>query len=459
MTPPLLARRLAEYAYHYPQEDLPSSTISLAKLRVLDSLACIVGAYDAPPVNKALMIATTVPVNAATLFGTRQQTTPDMAAFVNGIMVRYLDYNDGYMGKEPGHPSDNIPACLAVAEAYHCSGLALLSAIILAYDIQIRLQDAARLNSKGWDHVNFVNVSAAAACGKLMGLTAEEIEQAINLSLSGHIAMRQVRVGTLSDWKGCSAANATRNAVFCAQLAGVGMTGPAPVFEGDMGFYQQISGNFELPLPTPSALQENDFAIHRSLTKTFPTNGELHTAIWAALTLREQLHANGEIARIVIETSAFNVRVLADKNKWHPTTRETADHSLPYNVAVALLDGEISAQSYASEMLQRADILALMTVTEVVECEQLTALFPARLANRITVHFRTGETLTCEQLSGPGSVEQPMTRHHFENKFRQCASAFLPCAAQDAVLSFVDSLEQQHTYTALFDALVPSTNS
>jgi 2-methylcitrate dehydratase len=449
-----IARQLARYSSALDAERLPSSVLACVRQRVVDSLACIVGAYDAPPVSAGLALARSVPVPASTLFGTQSKTTPDLAAFVNGVMVRYLDYNDGYMGKEPGHPSDNIPACLAVAEAESRTGRELVAAIVIAYEIQMRLQDAASLNRHGWDQANYINVASAAAASRLLGLDEDQTEQAINIALNGHIAMRQVRSGALSDWKGCSAANASRNAVFAAQLARHGMTGPAPIFEGKMGLFAQLTGEFELDVDQFGGANTDDFAILRSLTKSFPTNGELHTAVWAAIELRDAIADPGQIDEILIETSEFNCRVLADADKWRPATRETADHSLPYNVARALLDGDITIESYGAEKISQPNVLALMDRTTVREDPALTALFPGRLANRIIVTLKSGERLVREVRTGPGSVETPMTDADFERKFRRTATHHLKPGAPDQVLAFVASLEKQTSYAPLFGAMV-----
>ncbi len=449
-----LAKRLANYAHDFPVTELPDHIRAIARSRFLDSLACILGAYDAAPVNTAVAYASSVPGTACGLFGSALKTTSEVAAFANGVMVRFLDYNDGYMGLEPGHPSDNIPACLAVAQAEQTGGEDLIAAIVLAYEIQMRLQDAASLNKKGWDHVNYINVSAAAAAGKLMKLDVDGIEQAINIALSGHLALRQVRSGTLSDWKGCSAANAARNALFAAQLARQGMTGPAPIFEGAMGFEKQVTGELALDVDAFGTLENGDFAIRRSLTKTFPTNGELHTAVWAAIDLRERVGDLAGIESIRIETSEFNQRVLADgADKWRPRTRETADHSLPYNVARALLDGDITLDSYSPAKIAEPAAQALMDKTTVTVDPALTALFPKHLANRVIVTPYGGEPLVSEVISGPGSVETPMTDAAFENKFRKMAAPHLTETAQDAVLRFVADLDRQPDYEPLFDAM------
>lgn len=449
-----LARRIARYACALSIDDVPEQVNARVQQRFVDSLACILGAYDAGPVRTAVAVASGTPQPSSTVFGTGLRTTPELAAFANGIMVRFLDYNDGYMGREPGHPSDSIPACLAVAEAEGATGSELMAAIVVAYEIQMGLQDAASLNKRGWDHVNYVNVAMAAAAARLMKLDEAQTEQAINIALSAHIAMRQVRSGSLSDWKGCSAANAARNAIFSATLARHGMTGPAPVFEGEMGFFKQVTGAFELDVGNFGGRENGHFAILRSLTKTFPTNGELHTAVWAGIDLRQKLSDIDAIAAVRIETSEFNLRVLADTpEKWRPRTRETADHSLPYNVARALLDGDITIESYSAERIADPRALALMSKTTVSEDAALTKLFPKRLANRVTVELASGEAFTSERISGPGSLETPMTDEDFERKFRCMAAPRIGRAAQDRVLEFVCDLANQTAYEPLFDAM------
>lgn len=457
MSTPTLARRLARYACELNAETLPEAVLACVRQRLLDSLACVLGAYGAKPVEAAIALAAQTPQAASSVFGTTLRTTPELAAFANGSMVRFLDYNDGYMGLEPGHPSDNIPACLALAEAEGASGRELIAAIVVAYEIQMRLQDAASLNKRGWDHVNYINVAMAAAAARLLKLDEARTEQAINIALSGHLAMRQVRSGALSDWKGCSAANAARNAIFAANLARHGMTGPAPVFEGEMGLFKQVTGEFALDVEDFGSAANGRFAILRSLTKTFPTNGELHTAVWAGIDLRGRLADLAQVEAIHIETSEFNRRVLADSaEKWRPRTRETADHSLPYNVARALLDGDISLASYAPEQIADPRAIALMSRTTVTEDPALTRLFPRYLANRVTLRLTSGETLSSEMLSGPGSLETPMGDADFERKFRKMAQPHISQDAQDEVLAFVARLERQTQYSPLFAAMLRS---
>ena len=189
-----IARQLASYTREFGSLGLPDVVIECVKNRFVDSLACVLGAYGSAPVKAAVAYAASQPGTASSVFGAKVKTSPELAAFANGTMVRYLDYNDGYMGLEPGHPSDNIPACLALAEVEGATGNELICAIALAYEIQMRLQDAASLNKRGWDHVNYINVAMAAAAAKLMKLDQMQTEHAINIARvryqTGKVALR-----------------------------------------------------------------------------------------------------------------------------------------------------------------------------------------------------------------------------------------------------------------------------
>src|SRR5881409_1941646 len=284
-----LAELLAEYSASLDYKDLPEKIVHEAKKRVVDSLGCAVGAFNAEPVQMTRDIAMQVSVKkGSTILGTRKKTTPDLGAFVNGIMVRYFDYNDTYLSLEPAHPSDNIGPCFSVAESERGTGKDLLLSIILAYEIQCRLCDAADLRHRGWDHVCYGLPSTALATGKLMDLDSEKMTQAVNLALNSHITMRQVRAGELSMWKGCSFANAARNGVFSALLAREGMTGPSPIFEGEMGFFKQVSGPFQISINDFGG-RKGSFKIAETYLKFFPAEIHSQTSIWAALEARTEM--------------------------------------------------------------------------------------------------------------------------------------------------------------------------
>ncbi|MEV0225689.1 MmgE/PrpD family protein [Streptomyces sp. NPDC050704] len=182
--------------------------------------------------------------------------------------------------------------------------------------------------------------------------------EAINIAVNGHIALRQMRAGSLSQWKGCSAPSAARNGIVAVHLAQHGFTGPSPIFEGEMGFMNQITGVFSLDVGEFGNRDNQSYAVSRTLTKMLPMNGEKQTAVWAALVVRDRIPDIEEIASVQVDTTRVGYAFLGkDPDKWRPATRETADHSLPYTVARALLDGEITTASYSDEAI--ADPVAL----------------------------------------------------------------------------------------------------
>src|SRR5258706_2174459 len=236
-----LAERLAAYAHDLRYEDLDAATIERAKTIVIDPIGCGVGAWDERPVRACREIALSV-TGPATVIGTHRRTTIELAAFANGAAFRYLDFNDTYVGRFAAHPSDNIAACLAVAEAERASAQELIAAIVIAYEVNCRLVDAFDISARGWDPPVFGLPAVALAAGRLMKLGPGQLGHAVHIAINDHVPLAQTRVGALSDWKGIAAAEAGRNAVFAARLARARLTGPAPIFEGKSGFFAQGSG-------------------------------------------------------------------------------------------------------------------------------------------------------------------------------------------------------------------------
>src|SRR5471032_899183 len=236
-----LAARLAAYADRLRYEDIDAATVERVKTHVIDTIGCGIGAFDERPVGICRDVALAAGGNA-TIIGTNRRTTPDLASFANGAAFRYFDFNDTYVGRFSVHPSDHIAACLAVAEAERASAQELITSIVIAYEVNCRLVDALDITTRGWDPPVMSLPAVALAAGKLMKLSPDQLTQADNLAINDHIPMAQTRVQTLSDWKGFADAEAARNAVFGTLLARGGLTGPAPIFEGLSGFFQQVSG-------------------------------------------------------------------------------------------------------------------------------------------------------------------------------------------------------------------------
>jgi 2-methylcitrate dehydratase len=374
----MIAVRLAEYAQSLRYEDLSAAVVHEVKRRVLDSIGCAMSAFHAPPCRIARRLAQSVKVtDGATVWGTTHRTLPDLATFANGALVRYLDFNDTYLAKEPAHPSDNIAAVLAVAEARRASGRDIILAIALAYEIQCRLCDAAALRPRGWDHVTYGPFSSALAAAKILNLSAAKSLQAVNLAGVANVALRQTRVGDVSMWKACAFSNAARNGVFAAMLAQHGMTGPSPIFEGDKGFMKLVSGSFDLPAfggEKEGPQKHVRFKILDTYIKHYPVEYHAQTAVEAAIAVRDDLlKSEGPqgLANIsAVEIGSYDVAIEIigrDPEKWRPRTRETADHSFPYGVAVALLDGTVTLRSFDEKRMNDPVLQALMYKVSVVQ--------------------------------------------------------------------------------------------
>src|SRR5262250_2951781 len=339
--PPLLAARLAAYAESLRYDDLDAATVERVKSHVIDTIGCGIAAFDERPVKICRDVALAVP-GSATVIGTGRRTTVDLASFANGAAFRYYDLNDAYVGKFAGHPSDHIAACLAVAEGERSSAEELVTAIVVAYEVNCRLIDAFDITTRGWDPPVFSLPAVALAAGKLMKLDRERLTQAVNLAVNDHIPMAQTRVQTLSDWKGLADAEAGRNAVFAAILARGGLTGPAPIFEGSSGFFQQVSG--PATIDTDSFGRRGvPFRIHRCSLKPYPAVIYTQTAVVAAIEVAKEVGSLDRISAIEIATTRRGFeRTGSEAEKWSPQTRETADHSLPYITARAMVDGDIT---------------------------------------------------------------------------------------------------------------------
>ena len=439
-----LAVRLAQYVLSTGFGKLDPTTVKEMKARVVDALGCAMGAFGEKPIQMARRSALGLRSGGKSrILGTPFRSSPDLAAFVNGFMVRYFDYNDTYLSKEPAHPSDNLAPCLAVAEAEGSSGREFLAAAAAAYEVQCRLCDAADIRHRGWDHVNYGLVSTSLAASKLMELSLTKATQAVNIALNGHIAMRQVRAGELSMWKGASFANAARNGVFAASLAREGVTGPSPIFEGEMGFFRQVSGPFDLDVERFGG-RGGSYKVNGTYVKYWPAEYHAQSAIWAALEIRRSAGARG-VESVLVETHEAGYSILGkDPEKWTPRTKETADHSMPFMVAMALARGKVDNSTYSTANLRDKESLALVAKVRVVEDPALTSLYPDRgMANRVTVSYEGGKRETAQVDLPKGHPANPMTKEDIEAKFLRLVGRHIEEPRARRVLKRLWALEEE----------------
>ncbi|MDE1865371.1 MAG: MmgE/PrpD family protein [Candidatus Micrarchaeota archaeon] len=446
-----IAEEISKYVNSVRFGDLPQSTVRITKDAIIDTFGCAIGASHERPAEIAKKVIPGGPSFPCSIINSGQRSDASCAGFVNGIMARYFDYNDSYEAKEFAHPSDNIMPLLAVAEWQKSSGKEALLAIALAYEMQCRLSDAASLWKRGWDHTSYGLVSVAACSSLLMGLTVEQTAQAINIALNANIAMRQVRAGELSMWKAVSFPNAARNAIFSAMLAADGMTGPAPIFEGEMGFWNQVSGKF--PFPTSKfGGNGGSFKINERITKYYPAEIRSQSAITAALKARKKIDSIKQIEKIDILTTESGYKVLGTgPEKWNPMTKETADHSLPYIVCAALIDGKIDNSSYLKSRFRRADIVSLLRRVTVKEKKGLTRIYPSCIANEVVIKLKGGRVIDEEVLYQKGHPKNPMSSGELKEKFEGLTKRYLTHGQMSSLLSELNKFERLKDVACLFE--------
>ncbi len=433
-------QRLADYVTGLTFEQLSAGAVHETKRRLIDTIGCGIGGYSSAPAAIALkMAAENSGKPPARVLGSGTTTSIEMAAFANTVMIRYLDCNDTYISKGSGHPSDMTGACLAVADAYRASGKNTLLSIVAAYEVFTALADVVGLRERGWDQGVFVVLGSAAGAAKLLGLTSGETADALAIAITSSIPTRQTRAGELAMWKGCATAAATRAGVFSALLAHKGMTGPTAAFEGKHGLWEQVTGPFELGRLGGEGAP---FGIERANLKFFPSEFHSQAPLWIALNLRSQVRVD-DIEAIDVETyyTAYS-EIGSEPEKWQPKTRETADHSLPYLLAVGLTDGRIDAESFSDERIRDPALRSLMQRIRVSENQDFTREFPAKLVTRIEVTTRAGQKLIETAAYPKGHAMNPLNDADLEGKFAGLTQRVLPPPRRDALVKALWDVDQ-----------------
>jgi 2-methylcitrate dehydratase len=434
---------LARYATELAYANLTPAAVHAAKRSLIDALGCAIGGYDSEPCQIARrMAAMRTGTPAARVLGTDDLTTPEMAAFTNAVMVRYLDANDMYISpiNGSGHPSDMLPGLMAVADAYQATGQELLTGMVVSYEMFAALARAVPLRARGWDQGLYVVLGVAAGASRLLKLSMEQTANAIAIAVSANVPTRQNRAGELAMWKGCATPSSTSSGVFAALLAREGVTGPTAAFEGKHGVWEQVTGPFELH---PMGGQEgSEFALEQVHLKYFPSEFHSQAPLWIALRLRERVPIE-QIAEINMRTyhMAYS-EIGSEPAKWDPQTRETADHSLPYILAVALREGTITTASFDLDRVLDPTLRPLMNKIRVSESEELTRQFPEKLPSEIELVTTGGERII-ERASYPkGHARNPMTDEEVEAKFRTFAEPIYGPKRCQAALAALWRLEE-----------------
>lgn len=446
------ANRLVEYTLSQRYEDLPPEVVKAAKRRVVDSLGCGLAAYLAPPAKIARHLA--LPVAGpfgSRVYGSLVRTAPDLAAFANGVMVRYLDFNDTYRSVDGTHPSDNIPALIAVAEAVGKGGKALLAAMAVSYEVQCRFADTVPFNDKGWDQPVAGVIACALGVGKILALSRDQLHHALALAIIPNLATHQTRVGELSMWKGCATAMGARQGVFAAFLAREGMTGPHDPIEGRNGLFAQAGGEkYEL---RPLAVRGQTFALSQTNLKRWPVRDSCQLAVDTGRDLRAKVRAEEiESLRVLTYRSAFRSSV-QDPELWVPQTRETADHSMPFSIAVTLLDGEVTPDTFSRARFLDADVLALMKRMKIEEDVEFSKQAPGVRNCRIEAFTKDGKRYVTHRQLTAEDIGRGMSDEEVNEKFTRLTRNMIVPARRKQLLDLIRNLEGVENMGSVVDLL------
>jgi len=448
-----VAAKLARFALDLKYENVSEEVLHKAKQMLLDTLGCALGGYSGEPSRITKNVVTSMGgAPESTVIGSGETIPCANAALANGVMVRYLDCNDSYFSPGGGHPSDMIPAVLALADPLGSDGRTVITAIVLSYEVFCRLSDEVVVSEHGWDQGIFSVIGATCGAGKIMGLNRETMSQAISLAVVPNLPMVVTRVGELSMWKGCATASATKAGIFAALLAQQGMSGPEAPFEGRGGLWghtgskQVVLGRF--------GNRGEPFRIMNTLFKSFPSQIHTQGPISLALELRSQVTPS-EIAAIRLRTYHTAVRgAAAEPEKWAPQTRETADHSIPYLVAIAFQDGAVTPASFTKERLQDPAVHELIAKMTVEEDPGFTKRFPKDYPCLLEVTTTAGRRLVVETSHPPGHRHNPLSDEQVGGKFSRLAGAVLPKERCKAVIDQLWSLEKLPNLLSLFDKVI-----
>jgi 2-methylcitrate dehydratase len=435
------AEKLAAFVCRASFDALSASARQQLKIRVLDSIGCAIGALDAPPIGLLRAQVEEFGGNSLSAMIGGGATAPDRASFYNGALVRYLDFMDSYLAKgETCHPSDNLAPVLAAAECADADGAGFLIALAVAYQVHARLSDEAPVRNRGFDHTTQGAYAVGAGVAKALGLDLAYTANAIILSGVGNIALRVTRTGALSHWKGLAYPNTAFIGAHAAFLAMRGITGPAEVFEGNKGFKESVSGDYAIDWSS-----EDLERVTRTIVKKY--NAEIHaqTAIEGALELRQHYGFDGE-AVAHVEVDIFDVahRIIGGGEEGDKTivrTKEEADHSLQYMLAIALCDGQLLPAQYKEERISAPVVQSLLRRVTVKPNAEFSAWFPEEMACRVAVTLHDGTRLEIEKRDYEGFHTRPMNWETACAKFHLRAAPFVTNEVERAIVDTVSRLE------------------
>jgi 2-methylcitrate dehydratase len=449
---------MARWTEQLEFEQLSAEAVHQAKRFLLDSIGCALGGYRQHDLAIALAVLEEIAgPGPATLIGSGKRLDVVSASLANALMVRSMDYNDIYWKQDPSHPSDLIPAALAACERVGSGGRELLTGIVLGHEFEMRLCEAGfpGVEERGWHHATLTAFVSPLVAGRMLRLTAEQLQNAVGISGCRHVTVGSVSAGELTMMKNTADPMATQSGVLAALLAEKGYTGPGHVIDGMEGLTQCMGPEWKLEVLTEGL--GDSWRILQCGMKAFPTEALTHAPISALLHLLVEHDLQPEqVEQITIHTLSRAADILSDPSKYDPQTRETADHSLPYVIAVALVDRQVTPASFTMERIMDPRLRAQFKKVLLVGDKNIDAVFPKLQRTIVKVRLNDGRTLS-HQLEYPkGDPRNPLSDREIEEKFASLAEGMLSPPEQHRLRDAIWNLE---TVNSVSDLLALTASS
>jgi 2-methylcitrate dehydratase len=439
-----ITTKMSRWAAGLTYQQLSQEAVYQAKRFLLDSIGCALGGYQQHDVKIALEVLDEIAGRGpATVIGTGKRIDAVSASLANALMIRCMDYNDIYWKQDPSHPSDIFPAALACCERAKSDGRELIVGLALGHEFEMRFCEAAfpGIRERGWHHATLTAFVSPMVAGRALHLGWEQIQHAVGISASRHATLGAVTAGKLTMMKNTVDPMATQSGVLAALMAEKGYTGPEHVVDGKEGLTHCFGPSWKLNLLT-DGLGES-WRITQCGMKAFPTEALTHTPISAVLDIVKSNDLKPEqVAKVQIRSLARAADILSDPSKYDPRSKETADHSLPYVIAAALAERQVTPAQFEMRKIMDPTIRAQLRKVEVVADPEIEKVFPA--LQRVIVNLTTtdGRTLS-KQLDFPkGDPRNPLTDAEVEEKFAALAEGVLSDGSQKKLKNTIWNLEK-----------------
>ena len=450
-----ITETISRWAADLTFDQLSKDAVRQAKRFLLDSVACALGGFQQPDVAIALGVLSEVAApGPATLIGSGKKLDVVHAAFANALMIRCMDYNDVYWKQDPCHPSDIFPAAMACAERQRSDGKELIVGLVLGHEFEQRLCEAAfpGIRERGWHHATLTAFAAPIVAGRMLHLSSAQMQHAIGISASARCTLGAVAAGELTMMKNTVDPMAVESGVFAALLAEKGYTGPGHVIDGKEGLVDVLGPEWRLNVLT-EGLGES-WRITQCGMKYFPTEALTHTPVSAVLDLVREYNLESDLIREVhILTTSRGANILSDASKYDPRSKETADHSLPYCIAAAIAEGQVTPRQFAMDKIMDPTIRAQLNKIKVDADPVIESLFPNLQRAVVTITTGDGRVLSKSVDFPKGDPRNPLSDQEIEDKFHALAEPVMSSDARYKLLDSVWNLERQTNVTSLFELM------